>query len=371
MQNWDVIFWIGLILIVLGAVLLPFRPPENLKTTVKLFGGEIDIPSIGFIGLGAVLMLASQILPNLTSTQTTPILPQPNGAPLQAQVPSNPVGTPKAPETSNSPPQSAQRDEEQEEARLKNAAYDKVKLSALASDAHSPQVQADARDRLSIIEKEEERLRSAASDETKLSALASDAKTPSVRYDARRQLQILKNASATAATTPNSRILGYAFFAVINKDNHIRKKWFDIDGKPNTLFPAPNDIIIANDKEPSLRPIPYHWDVNDGDIFDPSGSAAPMDVKSGEKAIVGGDVFITFDKKNGERYAIVPISSFIGVNNPQLKSNFTPYVTSRKILGYVYIGRIHDNPITYSFKNANNPGAMFPAANDTIIAEGR
>lgn len=58
MPHSDVIFWLGVILIVLGIVFLPFKPPENVKIAAKMFGAEIKIntPAVLITLLGAALV---------------------------------------------------------------------------------------------------------------------------------------------------------------------------------------------------------------------------------------------------------------------------------------------------------------------------
>ncbi|MGH8614309.1 MAG: lysozyme inhibitor LprI family protein, partial [Gammaproteobacteria bacterium] len=71
---------------------------------------------------------------------------------------------------------------------------------------------------------------------------------------------------------------------------------------------------------------------------------------------------------NGNSYAIAPISSLLGTNNPEAKSLFTPIIMSPKILGYIYYGQIDSKDNEYNFINQTRRDAIYPAANDTMVA---
>jgi len=489
MQHWDVIFWIGVLLIVLGIVFLPFKPPENVKIGVKLFGAEFEIntPAIALTLLGAALALAVSLLPPPPPAQIVP----------PAQVASMPL------DTSKPPGQGGPREEGEEDKRLENAGYDADKLKPLAAStipavreevnrrldqiekddenlksaaydrtklqklehdaqspkvrdealdrlkvidedekslesaaydtkkllklehdaqspkvrdeagdrlnaiekdretlnsagydrpklttlmtgAHSPEVRAEVGDRPQVIETEEKSLTSAVQDKTALAALAHDAHSPEVQAEARRRLDTVAkepNEAAKKNTVPEeapkppqqiepptpksvSPLVGYTLFAVIDKNNNIKKQYLNIDGKPDQKFPAPNDIVIAI-KERAIFAIPYHWDINSGTNVHPSDKLTQL--KEGQKAKVGGDVFVSSDP-NGDRYVIAPISSLIGTDYTGAKSNFTPVASAPKILGYVYIGKIDDGSNKLKFLNTTHRDAIYPAANDTMVA---
>lgn len=392
MQHWDVIFWIGVLLIVLGIVFLPFKPPENVKIGVKLFGAEFEIntPAIALTLLGAALALAASLLPPPPPAQIAP----------PAHVASKP------PDTSKLPGQGGPREEGEDEKRLENAgydadmlkplaastipavreevnrrlaqiakddenlksaAYDKKKLLELEHDAQSPKVRDEALYRLKVIDEEEESLKRAGDDKEELTRLAHDAHSPEVQAEARHRLDIAAKESSDAGKknavqeeahkqppqfetpTPKSvsSIVGWMLFAVIDKNNNIKKQYLNIDGKPDQKFPAPNDTVIAT-KERAIFAIPYHWDITSGTIVHPGEKLTEL--KEEQKAKVGGDVFVASDP-NGDRYAIAPISNLIGTDYTGAKSNFTPVASAPKILGYVFIGKFDDGANKFKFLN--------------------
>ncbi len=254
--------------------------------------------------------------------------------------------------------------------RLDSAKFDETALSGLARDAKTPAVRDEARHRLDVIATEKKDYEAVKTDKAGLAKfVAAPCEACLVQADARAQLANWSSEGGPARASA-SRPVGYAIFAIIDKKNNMRRKHFEIDGKPNARFPGPNDIVtVSREQGVPLRAIPFHWDIDAGEAV--IGRDVVVEMALGQKAKVVGDLFISTDPNNGDQYAIAPISEVIGVDEQYSASAFTPQIAPGKVLGYAYIGYINDMTSEYedrTFINQTRPSAIYPAPNDILVA---
>jgi hypothetical protein len=257
-----------------------------------------------------------------------------------------------------------------EQDQLDRAGFDETALSGLARDAKVPAVRDEARRRLDVIATEKKAYEAVKADKAGLAKFV-DEPCEACLAQAEARARLANWPSEPGPTKASaSRPVGYAIFAIIDKKNNLRRKHFDIDGKPTARFPGPNDIVtVSREQGVPLRAIPFHWDIDTGEAV--LGRDVVLEMPLGQKARVVGDLFISTDPNNGDQYGIAAISEVIGADEQYIASSFTPQSAPGKVLGYAYIGYINEFSNEYedrTFINKTRPSAIYPAPNDILVA---
>ncbi len=175
--------------------------------------------------------------------------------------------------------------------------------------------------------------------------------------------------SKDEGSTSKAPVIGYVIYAVINKDNSIRKAFFSLEG--DGRFPGPNDVITSKSAKIALRGAPYHWDgarkktVQEGDALTYIGL--------GQKLRVARDVFISTDPQNGNQYAIAPIAEAVNFRVDSGKKEVLQLDNNDPgVAGYVHLGLIDENTgdfVEKHFENQTRPNTTIPAPNDRLLAK--
>jgi hypothetical protein len=168
------------------------------------------------------------------------------------------------------------------------------------------------------------------------------------------------------STTP---VVGYVIFAVINKDNSIRKAYFSIDG--DGRFPGPDDVITSKSPKIALRSVPFHWDSARRTTVHEEEALAY--IGPGQKLRVAGDVFISTDPQNGNQYAVAPIAAAVNFRlDRSSRAVFERDRNDPSVAGYVHLGLIDEQTgdfVEQHFENQTRPNTTIPAPNDRLLAK--
>jgi hypothetical protein len=181
-------------------------------------------------------------------------------------------------------------------------------------------------------------------------------------------------AAQVTETKPSSGLVGYVIFSVIDpKSNKNTKTWFEIVGRQDAQFPAPNDTLLNSEHSNiALRPVPFHWEFDKQSSTPSQSLKTIMNIQLGQKLKVGGDIFIATDQQNKKQYAIAPIASVEGEKLPENVERYPAIGNSTGILGYVYNGYIDPETNRYAertFDNQTRSTAAYPSPNDILCAK--
>jgi hypothetical protein len=247
---------------------------------------------------------------------------------------------------------------------VKAAGYDESRLKALARDATTAAARDKANRKLGVIATEQQRFDVSQDNQAALEALAINCVACLVRQKALNRIDILT--AVQASKSANS----YVLLAVLDKYNNVRKRYFSIAGKPNSNFPAPNDVLISEPRDDisvMIRAVPYHWDHENNAASE--GIPTDVSIIKGGHIQVRGNAYVSIDKKNGEQYIIVPVYS------PLIKKKiFDPIIPKANIYGYAFYGLIDDKtnrvekPFFKIFMPKEREAALYPAVGDELEA---